>query len=114
MRLARINWRQGILVGLLVLAALWLASLIWGLGAKAEVAWREAHDTKAQYAELESRRAKLQASLDALETPRGQDAAIREAFGVAKSGEEVIVVVPPASSSATATPSFWARVWAWF
>lgn len=97
-----------------MLTTLWLGSLIWNLAGKAQIAWRQAHDTEAQYEELEARQAALASSIASLETPRGQDAAIRQAFGVARPGEEVIIVVPPATSTPTSTPSWWRRALDWF
>lgn len=108
------QWRQGLTTGVLLLVAFWLASLIWGLVGKAEIAMSQAHDTKAQYAALETRKDTLQKNLDTLATPLGKDAAIRTAFGVAKPGEEVIVVVPPVAATATVTPPWWRRVLNWF
>ena len=114
MRLSLINWRRGILTGLLILSAVWFVSLIWGLTGKAHLAWNEAHQTRAGYEALEARRMKLRSDLDALSTARGQDAAVREAFGVAKDGEEVIVVVPPPSTSTTTSKSWWQKLFGWF
>ena len=74
----------------------------------------EAANVKAQYAALEERRAALEANLSALSTERGQDEAIRTAFSVARPGEEVIVVVPPATSTPTTTPSWWQTLFDWF
>lgn len=108
-----IDWRQVMLGAALTLSALWLCSLIWNLGSKAELAWREAHDTRTQFEQLEARRQVLEGDLAALQTPRGQDAAIREAFGVAKPGEEVIIVVPPGTTTATSSPAWW-NVFDWF
>lgn len=106
--------RQGVLVGVLLLAAFWLGSLIWGLVGKARIAVTEANDAKGQYQALEERKASLEASVAALDTPRGKDAAIRTAFGVARPGEEVIVVVPPATATPTSTPSWWEKLFSWF
>lgn len=106
--------RQGITIGVLLLASLWLASLIWGLFGKARIAVSEAQEAKLQYETLEERRTVLEANLAALGTARGQDAAIRTAFGVARPGEEVIVVVPPATATPTTTPSWWERIVSWF
>lgn len=106
--------RRGVLIAVLALSAVWLLSLLWGLAGKANIAITQANQTKAQYADLEARRAKLQADLNTLQTPRGQDAAIREAFGVAKSGEEVIVVVPPAVATSSPPETWWQRVLDWF
>ncbi|MBU6321221.1 hypothetical protein KGO04_01615 [Patescibacteria group bacterium] len=105
--------RQGIIVGVLLVASLWLASLIWNLAGKAEIAIGQEEDAKRQYQELEARKATLEANLAELATPRGQDEAIREAFGVAKAGEGVIVVVPPASSTPPVKKSWWRRWFGW-
>jgi cell division protein FtsB len=104
--------RQGILLGVLAVAALWLGSLIWGLAGKAHVALSQEREAKHEYQSLEGRKQTLEANLAELDTPRGQDAAIRTAFGVAKPGEEVIVVVPRASTTATSTKPWWGK-WFW-
>jgi cell division protein FtsB len=108
------QWRQGVLIGILLLAVFWLASSIWGLAGKAHIAVSEANEAKAQYRALEERKAMLEANLAALETTRGKDAAIRTTFGVARPGEEVIVVVPPATATPTTTQSWWQKLLSWF
>ncbi|MEJ0053474.1 MAG: hypothetical protein WDN10_01980 [bacterium] len=110
-----IDWKQGLLVAFLALVAVWLGTLVVSLAQKAEIAWKAAGETRAEYAALEKRKAALTTSLDALDTPRGQEAAIRKSFGVARPGEEVIIVVPP--KNATETPpakSLWQRILDWF
>jgi len=106
--------RRGVLVGALVLVAFWLMSLIWGLAEKARVAVGQEAEVRHEFEGLEVRRHTLEANLAELDTPRGKDEAIRTAFGVAKAGEELIVVVPRATSTATSTPGFWQRVRHWF
>ena len=108
------QWRQGFLISALLLVALWLASLIWGLAGKVQIAVDEAHKAQRQYQALEERRAILEANLATLATVRGRDSAIRTSFGVARPGEEVIVVVPPATVAPTSTPSWWQRFFSWF
>lgn len=108
------QWRQGFLIGFLLLAAFWLASLIWGLVGKAHIAVSQAQDAKGQYNALEKRKATLEGNLTTLATPLGKDAAIRTAFGVARPGEEVIVVVPPTTTASTSTPSWWEQILNWF
>lgn len=108
------EWKQGILIVILMIIAFGLVSLIWGLVGKARVAIIEAHNVERRYVALEERKVALEANLAALETPRGQDAAIRTAFGVARPGEEVIVVVPPATTAPTSTPSWWEQFLDWF
>jgi cell division protein FtsB len=115
LRSRRIDLKQGVLVAFLVLVALWLATLVWGLAHKAKIAWQAAQETKAEYAELQGRQAALTATISSLKTPRGQEAAIRQAFGVAKPGEEVIIVVPPKEATTTPPPpGLWERLWGWF
>ena len=108
------QWRQGILISILLVIIFWLLSLIWGLIGKAQIAVGEARDTERQYQTLEERKQTLEANLSALSTDRGRDAVVRTTFGVAKPGEEVIVVVPPATVTPTATPSWWQKVLNWF
>ena len=108
------QWRRGILIGVLLLVAFWLATSIWGLTDKAHVAVLQANEAKWQYLSLETRKATLTANLAALDTARGKDAAIRTAFGVARPGEEVIVVVPPIPATTTAPLSWWEKVLSWF
>ncbi len=108
------QWRQGVLIGVLLLVAFWLATSIWGLVGKAHVAVSQAQEAKLQYQTLEERKATLEANLAALSTERGQDAAIRTAFGVARPGEEVIVVVPPEAKATSTPPSWWETVLNWF
>jgi cell division protein FtsB len=106
--------RRGLIIGGLLLVAFWLASLIFGLSGKAHIAVSEAREAEWQYKELEARKAALSANLATLATARGQDAAIRTAFGVARPGEEVIVVVPPDQKTPTTTPSWWQKMLSWF
>ena len=108
------QWNRGVLIGILLLAAFWLISLIWGLVGKAQIAVSQANDAKRQYQSLETRKTALETDLSTLATPLGRDAAIRTAFGVARPGEEVIVVVPPAPAAATTTTPWWQRLFPWF
>jgi len=108
------EWQRGILIGTLLLVAFWLLSLIWGLAGKTHIAVSQANDAKRQYQALEDRKASLQTNLAALATTRGEDAAIRTAFGVARPGEEVIVVVPPVAATATPPLTWWQKVLSWF
>ena len=106
--------QRGILIGVLSLVAFWLASLIWGLMGKVQIAITEARDAGRQYQAIEERKAALEASIAALSTERGKDAAIRMSFGVAKPGEEVIVVVPSETTAPTTTPPWWQWIFDWF
>lgn len=69
-----------------------------------------------QLEELKQEEADLRAKLEALQTERGIEEAVREKFDVAKEGEEVIKLVDeegvaePAAAAAVVEPSFWQRV----
>lgn len=106
--------QRGILISMLLLVAFWLLSLIWGLVGKAQIAVQEARDAERQYRALEERKNALEANLSALATDRGRDAVIRTTFGVARPGEEVIVVVPSATTAPTTTPTWWQSLFNWF
>lgn len=108
------EWQRGILIGFLLLVAFWLLSLIVGLSGKTHIAISEANEAKQQYELVEARKSALEANLTTLATVRGQDAAIRTAFGVARPGEEVIVVVPPVPATTTERKSWWQKILSWF
>lgn len=108
------QWQDGLWIGLLLLIIAWLSYLIWGLGDKVSIAFTEAKEVEAQYEALEARRGVLESDLAVLKTERGQEAAIRESFGVAKPGEEVIVVVPPVAATSSPERSWWRRLFGWF
>jgi cell division protein FtsB len=106
--------QRGVYIGMLILAAFWLASLIAGLAGKAQIAIEEAHNAKTEYQALEERKIILQANLSALETERGIDESIRTTFGVARPGEEVIVVLPSTPAASTTPSSWWQKILNWF
>lgn len=108
------EWRQGVLVVVMLVTSVWLGTLITGLFGKARIAVTQARAIEKQYQELKARKDVLQANVSALKTARGQDAAVRTAFGVAKPGEEVIVVVPPAASTTTPPTPWWKKLTNWF
>ena len=106
--------QHGLLVGVLLIVICWLGSLIVGLIGKAQIAIGQAHSAQTDYQALEERKHTLEANIANLATPLGTDAAIRTAFGVARPGEEVIVVVPPATSTPISMPSWWQQLFNWF
>ena len=79
-------------LALVVLILLWA---VWGIAKKEERARRAVDDQKEELAMLEERKQNLEANLEELSTERGQEATLRQNHGVAKAGEEVIIVVPP-------------------
>jgi cell division protein FtsB len=89
-------------------------------------AWHAYQDSRAaaerrgleqkELAELKDREYHLTAELDALNTDRGVEAAIREKFGLVKDGEEIVVL--PAGkdkdSNGRDEASLWAKIKGWF
>ena len=106
--------RDAALCAFLALLAVWLGFRVYDLAGKADVAYQAAREAKVEAASLAQREADLNAHIADLKSPRGQDAAIRTAFDVAKPGEQIIVVVPPKTVAATSTPSWWERFLEWF
>jgi cell division protein FtsB len=86
---------QYALAAVLALAILWFSWLIFGIARKEEVARRAVAETKTELALLEDRKVSLEANMAELDTPRGHEATLRQTYGVARPGEEVIIVVPP-------------------
>lgn len=110
-RTVRITRAREILnVALLLLAIVWLTSLVWGIWRKEMVAREAVLTTRAELAALEERQARLAAQVAELETPRGQEATLRQNLRVARPGEEVIIVVPEQAPLPPPPPTFWERV----
>ncbi len=109
-----LSYRDLTVAGLLVLGIVWFGFLTWNIFGKEERARHDVADTEAQLASLNARQATLKADLDELNTPRGQEAALRDTEGVARPGENVIIVVPPqGATSSTSTLPWWKKVLDW-
>jgi cell division protein FtsB len=105
--------KEYVVAGMLSVLLVWLISLNVGIAGKEEIARKAAHDTQSQLASLKARQTTLQDSINELSTPRGQEATVRETFGVAKPGEGEIVVVPPKVATTTPPVSFWHKWFGW-
>lgn len=106
--------REYAIAALLALVIVWLLSLIWSITRKEEIARSAVNETKAELALLEGREKILQANLAELGTERGQEATMRQTFGVAKPGEEVIIVVPEKNLAPPPKLPWWQRVLEFF
>lgn len=93
-RTTRNRVREYAIAAVLALVIIWLLSLIWSIARKEEIARGTVKETQAELAQIREREAVLEANLAELATDRGQEASLRQTFGVAKPGEEVIIVVP--------------------
>lgn len=109
----RVSPREVLILILLTLAFLWLIYLVWGIAQKEEIARKAAYEAKRELEAFNEREATLKENLAELETPRGEEATLRESFGVARPGEEVIIVVPSATSTGPELP-WWRTFLGWF
>lgn len=102
------------LAGFLVLVVLVLAWAVWGIARKEEIARKAVDDRKAELAILEERKAVFEENLAELGSDRGQEATLRQNHGVAKAGEEVIIVVPPKDDGLDPHLPWYRRLLGWF
>ena len=110
----RSTLREYLLVGFFSILIVWLAFLVVGIFRKEEIARHTVKDTEAELSSLQSRHDMLSANLAELATPRGQEASMRQDFGVAKPGEDVIILVPATNTPEQTNPSWWQRTRSWF
>lgn len=112
---SRIPFRDIAVAGLFSLGIVWALGLVWDIAAKEERAREGVVTTKAEFASLAAREATLSRDLEELSTSRGQEAAMREALGVARPGEEVIIVVPKEEAPLPPPKQGWWKRWFdWF
>ncbi len=98
---------------LILLSALVIVAIsgVWKVYRKAEESLTLRKEAETQLSDLEKRRTQLEADISKLNTSRGMEEALREQYGLAKSGEHVIVIVDsPTPAPAVATSS----VMKWF
>ena len=72
--------------------------------------------SKEQAQALNAREAELKAQIANLQTQEGMEAEIRSKFNVAKSGENVAIVLDSSTTDSTTTQSisFWQKIWNFF
>ena len=99
---------------LLVFVVLVLAWAVWGIARKEEIARKAVEARKTELAVLKERQAVFELNLSELESVRGQEATLRQNHGVAKAGEEVIIVVPQKESELEPYLPWHTRLMGWF
>lgn len=87
------------------LALVLVSFTTWSVFRKERAAAAARSAAAAEHADLVARKTALEANLEALDTPRGIEAAIRARYPVVKPGEEVITLVDAPPAAATTTPS---------
>lgn len=91
-KIRRIAYSAPVLV---FLAIFFLFSLhgVWGVYKKAHTAATNKEDAEKELSVLKQREEELSVSVSALKTDRGVEKELRERLGVAKEGEEVVVII---------------------
>jgi cell division protein FtsB len=112
-RRKKFELREYLIVAGLTLLLVWLTTLVWGIARKEEVARHAARETEEELKRLEERKQTLENDLALLRTERGEEATLRETFGVARPGEEVIIVVPEKDPPPPPPPPWWKRMFGW-
>lgn len=97
-------------VAALSLLIVWLGLLVVGIFHKEQVARITVSETRAELAALDARKTTLATTVHDLGTERGQEASVRGTFGVAKPGEDVIIVVPKKDTSPPPPLTVWDRI----
>ena len=87
---------------------------VFGIARKEEIARKAMNARKAELAVLEERKAVFEENMNELSTDRGQEATLRQNHGVAKAGEEVIIIVPPKEKVDEPTIPWHTRLLGWF
>ena len=86
----------------------------WGMYGKFNEAAVSDADAQQNLASLKAQDAQVSAQVASLSSERGQEAQIRQSYGVALPGEGEIQIVREAPSSTpeqASAPSFWAKLW---
>jgi cell division protein FtsB len=105
--------KEWILSGVLTLAVIWLSILTWNIYGKEEHARTAAGDAKSELTATNEREATLKRDIADLDTSRGQETLVRGTLGVARPGEEVIIVVQPTTTPSSQPLSWWSRALRW-
>lgn len=102
--------RQIGMVSFLCLLIIWLGVLVVGIYHKEQIARLTVNDTRSQLAALDARTGELSSTVHTLGTSRGQEESMRQTYGVAKPGEDVIIVVPKQDAPPPPPSTLWEKV----
>ena len=103
------DYKQYALMAFLLVLLSWLLFMVWDIYEKEERARHAAEDAKSELLALSEREAKLSENLQELSTERGREASLRETYGVARPGEEVIIVVAPEGEEELGELPWWRK-----
>ncbi len=98
----KLLWRRIAMsaLGVFILFSLWA---VIGVFQKERESRELREEAEVQVKELQKREAALKARIASLETARGQEEALRDAYGVGKEGEAMVQIVEKAATSTPET-----------
>lgn len=98
-----------IVAGLVIFASFVVVGIV-DLYQKEEIARTEATSARIEYENLAKRHQELTQQVEALESERGQEAILREDFGVALPDEEVIIILEKEVPDAPLPLPWWRKL----
>jgi cell division protein FtsL len=102
---------------ILLIVAVFLAKTVWNAYDNSRFARENLRIANMEKEELENRIGALQLEIDQFHTEAGIEEALREKFGVAREGEEAIILIEDAELNPELDFSgggFWSRIKSWF
>ena len=109
----KVSVKDYVMAGGMSLLLVWLIFLNVSIFRKEEIARKTADSTQKQLASIQSREMALQSNIKELSTERGEEATLRETFGVARPGEGVIIVTPAKVATTTPPAPWWQKWFGW-
>lgn len=106
-------------LGLLALFALvvFAVSGVWGVYRKERESAARRADAETERTDLEKRQDQLSADIERLRTDRGLEETLRQQFGLAERGEQLIVIVDAAAATSgeeSSSRSWFRRIFQWW
>lgn len=106
--------RDYVIGAVLLLLLAYLVLNLFDIYEKQKVARMTAAEANQQVEDLDARYKTLETHLRDLETERGREASYREQFGVARPGEEVIIVVATEAEAPQTGLTWWRKFLGFF
>lgn len=106
----RLFARRLMLLALFILAIIALSG-VWNIYQKERESSALKQQAQAQFADLETREQQLHTDIATLKTDRGMEAALRQQYTMGKSGEKLIVIIDPATTTPTVATSSAIQQW---
>jgi cell division protein FtsB len=95
-----------------VILILFLAKGVYDIYGREQESAKLRSDAEQKMRDLEAQKANLSGEVEKLGSEAGVEEKIRSKFNVAKPGENVVLIVDDATTTATSTPGFFASLWA--